>query len=76
MGTLGSRLVQLKPYDPESKGIVDPAHDAIAAVLRRQFQSGPPPVVGDHLVRDLTDYDRAFGLDFASSAVTSDGEVA
>ena len=26
MGTLGSRLVQLKPYDPESKGIVERAN--------------------------------------------------
>jgi hypothetical protein len=25
-GTLGSRLVQLKPYDPESKGIVERAN--------------------------------------------------
>jgi hypothetical protein len=26
MGTLGSRLVQLQPYDPESKGIVERAN--------------------------------------------------
>ncbi|MCV7026122.1 transposase family protein, partial [Mycolicibacterium novocastrense] len=26
MGTLGSRLVQLKPYDPESKGMVERAN--------------------------------------------------
>jgi hypothetical protein len=32
--------------------------------------------VGDHLERDLADYDRAFGVDFATGTVTSDGEVA
>jgi hypothetical protein len=26
VGTLGSRLVQLKPYDPESNGIVERAN--------------------------------------------------
>lgn len=26
MGTLGARLVQLKPYDPESKGMVERAN--------------------------------------------------
>lgn len=56
--------------------LTDPAHVQIAAALRSQFQAGPPPVSGDHLVRDLADYDRAFGVDFASSTVTSDGEVA
>jgi hypothetical protein len=57
--------------------LTDPGHVATAAALRRQFQAGPPPmVVGDHLVRDLADYDRAFGVDFATGAVTSDGEVA
>ena len=56
--------------------LTDPAHVATAAALRRQFQAGPPPAVGDHLVRDLSDYDRAFGVDFATGTVTSDGEVA
>jgi transposase len=56
--------------------LTDPAHVAIAAALRRHFQAGPPPVIGDHLVRDLADYDRAFGVDFTTAAVTSDGEVA
>ena len=56
--------------------LTDPAHVTTAAALRHQFQAGPPPATGDHLVRDLGDYDRAFGVDFTSSTVTSDGEVA
>lgn len=56
--------------------LTDPAHVATAAALRRQFQTGPPPGAGDQLVRDLADYDRAFGVDFTTAAVTSDGEVA
>lgn len=56
--------------------LTDPTHVATAAALRRQFQTGPPPVVGDHLVRDLADYDRAFGVDFTSTTVSSNGEVA
>jgi transposase len=57
--------------------LTDPAHVHAAAALRRQFQAGPPPATaGDQLVRDLSDYDRAFGVDFTTAAVTSDGEVA
>ena len=56
--------------------LTDPAHVSTAAVLRRQFQASPPLAAGDHLVRDLADYDRAFGVDFATGAVSSDGEVA
>jgi transposase len=56
--------------------LTDPAHVSAAAELRRQFQAGPPPVAGDQLVRDLSDYDRAFGVDFTTGTVTSDGEVA
>ena len=56
--------------------LTDPAHVQAAAALRRQFQAGPPPAAGDHLVRDLADYDRAFGVDFSTGTVTSDGEVA
>jgi hypothetical protein len=56
--------------------LTDPAHVRTAAQLRQQFQTGPPPAADDQLVRDLADYDRAFGVDFVSSAVTSDGEVA
>ncbi|WP_441338867.1 IS21 family transposase [Mycobacterium sp. IDR2000157661] len=56
--------------------LTDPKHVETAAVLRRQFQAGPPPATGDQLVRDLADYDRAFGVDFTTAEVTSDGEVA
>lgn len=56
--------------------LTDPAHVVTAAALRRQFQTGPSPVTGDQLVRDLADYDRAFGVDFTTAATTSDGEVA
>ena len=43
--------------------ITDPAHVAAAKVLREQFQR-PRPAPDPHteLVRDLADYDRAFGL--------------
>jgi transposase len=43
--------------------VTDPAHVETAALLRKQFQQ--PRAVGaggDDLVRDLSDYDRAFGL--------------
>lgn len=56
--------------------LTDPAHVQTAAVLREQFQAGASPAVGDHLVRDLADYDRAFGVDFTAGTVASDGEVA
>jgi hypothetical protein len=41
MGTLGSRLVQLKPYDPESKGIVERANRYLETSFlpRRSFTS-------------------------------------
>jgi transposase len=55
--------------------VTDPAHVTAAAALRQQFQQGAPPV-NDHPARDLADYDRAFGVDFTSGTVTSDGEVA
>ena len=43
--------------------ITDPVHVAAAKVLREQFQR-PRPAPDPHteLVRDLADYDRAFGL--------------
>lgn len=51
--------------------ITDPAHVAAAKVLREQFQQPrPAPTVADpdaELVRDLADYDRAFGLTGAAS---------
>jgi transposase len=56
--------------------LTDPGHVETAAALRHQFQHGPPPVAGDHLVRDLADYDRAFGVDFTGSTTGFDGEVA
>jgi hypothetical protein len=43
--------------------ITDPAHVAAAKVLREQFQrprQAPDP--HEELVRDLAEYDRAFGL--------------
>jgi transposase len=48
--------------------ITDPAHVATAKVLREQFQRPRPAPDHEELVRDLADYDRAFGL--------TDGEVA
>ena len=45
--------------------ITDPAHVETAARLRNQFQQPRTmagAVAGDDLVRDLSDYDRAFGL--------------
>jgi hypothetical protein len=44
--------------------VTDPAHVATAAWLRKQFQQ-PRAVAaaGDDLARDLSDYDRAIGLD-------------
>ena len=47
--------------------VTDPAHVHSAAVLRRAVRQPREPA-GDELVRDLADYDRAFGL--------TDGEVA
>jgi hypothetical protein len=53
--------------------ITDPAHVIAAKVLREQFQR-PRPTADplDALVRDLADYDRAFGL----TDTIADGEVA
>ena len=45
--------------------VTDPAHVEIAAWLRKQYQQPRAVaggVAGDDLSRDLTDYDRAFGL--------------
>lgn len=41
--------------------VTDPAHVQAAAVLRRQFQAPRAPSTDD-LSRDLSDYDRAFGI--------------
>jgi len=44
--------------------VTDPAHVAVAEQLREQFQRPQTrPVDDDALLRDLADYDRAFGLD-------------
>jgi transposase len=54
--------------------ISDPAHVAAAKVLREQFQRPRPSADPDEgLVRDLAEYDRAFGL--VDTGLT-DGEVA
>jgi hypothetical protein len=56
--------------------ITDPAHLATAKRLRQQFrqpQVQPVDVAQEGLVRDLADYDRAFGL---VEDLTGDGEVA
>ena len=46
--------------------VTDPAHVATAAVLHRAYQQHPHPVAEpDPLVRDLADYDRAFGIEVA-----------
>lgn len=42
--------------------LTDPAHVETAARLRHQFQQPRPRPTSDPLVRDLADYDRAFGL--------------
>ncbi|MDI6912515.1 hypothetical protein [Nocardioides sp.] len=58
--------------------ITDPAHVSVAKVLREQFQR-PRPAADPHeeLVRDVADYDRAFGLiDGALADELTDGEVA
>jgi hypothetical protein len=58
--------------------ITDPAHVAAAKVLREQFQRPRPAADPDEeLVRNLADYDRAFGLiDGALADELTDGEVA
>jgi len=48
--------------------VTDPAHVQAAKVLRDQAREPRPVAAADDLARDLTDYDRAFGL--------TDGEVA
>lgn len=42
--------------------ITDPAHLETAKTLREQFRTPRPVAAGDDLVRDLADYDRAFGI--------------
>jgi transposase len=52
--------------------VTDPAHVATAAVLRQQLRDRPADLQHDDLLRDLADYDRAFGL----TADEADGQVA
>ena len=42
--------------------ITDPAHVQTSALLRKQFQQPRAAAAADELTRDLSDYDRAFGL--------------
>ncbi len=55
--------------------VTDPAHVATAALLRQQFREPRPAPAGDELMRDLADYDRAFGL-LDGGLGGLDGEVA
>ncbi|WIY84262.1 IS21 family transposase [Propionimicrobium sp. PCR01-08-3] len=43
--------------------VTDTAHVETAARLRREFQQPRPRPTVDELVRDLADYDKAFGID-------------
>ena len=57
--------------------ITDPAHVAAAKVLREQYQHPrPAPDPHEGLVRDLAEYDRAFGLVDQIADVDTQGEVA
>jgi transposase len=50
--------------------VTDPAHVATAAALRHDFQHPDPPAPAEEgLVRDLAEYDRAFGLDLDTPQV-------
>jgi hypothetical protein len=49
--------------------ITDPAHVETARQLRQEFRQPRRPGPASDLIRDLADYDRAFGL------VTANGEV-
>jgi hypothetical protein len=42
--------------------ITDSAHLETAKTLREQFRAPRPVAAGDDLIRDLADYDRAFGI--------------
>jgi hypothetical protein len=57
--------------------ITDPVHVAAAKVLREEFQH-PRPAADTHeeMVRDLADYDRAFGLIDGLADGLADGQVA
>lgn len=60
---LGGRLVAEHPRMwARGLTITDTAHVATAARLRQEFQQPRTQPAGDGLVRDLADYDKAFGL--------------
>ena len=60
---LGGRLVAEHPRVwARGLTITDTAHVATAARLRQEFQQTPTRARADGLVRDLADYDKAFGL--------------
>jgi hypothetical protein len=60
----GGRLVAEHPRRwARNMTVTDPAHVATAATLRHHYQHPTPATPdGDAMVRDLADYDRAFGL--------------
>lgn len=59
----GGRLVAEHPRRwARSMIVTDPAHVATAAALRHEFQHPTATVSAEGMVRDLADYDRAFGL--------------
>ena len=71
----GHQLATHERVWTNGKTITDPAHVEAAARLRHQFQQ-PPPATDGHPVRDLSEYDRAFGVEFDSAPNGFDGEVA
>jgi hypothetical protein len=55
--------------------VTDPVHVETAACLRKQFQQPrAAAAAGDDLVRDLADYDRAFGLNDVDDTGDAAGE--
>lgn len=72
----GGRLVAEHPRVwARGTTITDPAHVEVAGQLRKQFQQ-PRPVASSaqDLTRDLSDYDRAFGLSESHGNHGIDGE--
>lgn len=60
----GGRLVAEHPRRwARGMTVTDPAHVATAAALRHDYQHPDPPKEDEGMVRDLAEYDRAFGLD-------------
>ena len=59
----GRQIVEHQRVWARGMTVTDPAHVQTAARLRKQFQQPrAAAVAGEDLVRDLSDYDRAFGL--------------